>query len=95
LKGAPTSPELTAEQVSVIGEGLTTTLQEEVAEFIVALPFESTTSAVKSDGPAAVGVPVIAPVMALRNSPAGRPLAGVIENIVYGGNPPVATREEL
>ena len=58
-----------------------------------AVPLESTTWAVKVNVPAAVGVPVTAPVDALSVKPAGsEPL--VIEN-VYGGMPPVATSAEL
>jgi hypothetical protein len=86
---------VTVEQDSVSCSGTVVMLQELLAEFMAVLPFVSTTWAVKLEVPAAVGVPVIAPVMALRYSPAGRPLTGVIENMLYGGSPPMATNEEL
>jgi hypothetical protein len=58
-----------------------------------AVPLESTTWAVKVNVPAAVGVPVMAPVDGFSVKPVGsEPL--VIEN-VYGGTPPVATSAEL
>jgi hypothetical protein len=58
-----------------------------------AVPLESTTWAVKVNVPAAVGVPVMAPVEGFSVKPVGsEPL--VIEN-VYGGTPPVATKAEL
>jgi hypothetical protein len=64
-------------------------LQVIVAELL----FESTTCAVKLNVPAAVGVPVIAPVDVLSESPGGsEPLT--IE-YVYGGTPPEATSAEL
>ena len=45
-----------------------------------ALPVESTTFAVKLKVPGVVGVPVIAPVLALKVRPAGR-LPLLIENV--------------
>jgi hypothetical protein len=64
-----------------------------VTVLVAGFPEESITSAVKLNGPGAVGVPVIAPVAAFRLSTGGsEPEA--IEN-VYGGAPPVATRLEL
>ena len=57
-----------------------------------AVPVESTTWAVKLNVPAAVGVPVMAPVEGFSVRPVGSaPL--MIEN-VYGGTPPVATKAE-
>ena len=56
--------------------GETTMLQLAVAE----LPFESTTWAVKLNVPAVVGVPVIAPVDELSESPGGS-APTVIENV--------------
>jgi hypothetical protein len=52
----------------------------------------SRTLATKEILPAALGVPVMAPVAGLRFKPAGS--APVVEN-VYGGVPPVATIKEL
>ena len=58
-----------------------------------AVPVESTTWAVKVNVPAAVGVPVMAPVEGFSVKPVGsEPL--VMEN-VYGGTPPVTTSAEL
>src|SRR5208337_84459 len=75
--------------VSVSAGGETTMLQLAVAE----LPFESTTWAVKLNVPTVVGVPVIAPVDELSESPGGSaPL--MIEN-VYGAVPPAALSTEL
>jgi hypothetical protein len=58
-----------------------------------AVPLESTTWAVKVNDPAAVGVPVMAPVETFSVRPVGSEPA-VMEN-VYGGTPPVATNAEL
>jgi hypothetical protein len=58
-----------------------------------AFPRESTTCAVKLNGPATVGVPVIAPELVFRISPVGSD-PEVIEK-VYGGSPPLAIKEEL
>ncbi len=56
--------------------------------FVAVAPGVSVTRAVKFDVPAAVGVPVIAPVDVLRESPAGR-LPEEIHH-TYGVVPPVA-----
>jgi hypothetical protein len=55
-------------------------------------PAESATLDVSLNVPAAVGVPVIAPVDGLSVRPVGR-LPPAIEK-VYAGSPPVATRNE-
>jgi hypothetical protein len=54
---------------------------------------ESVTVAVKLTAPAAVGVPVMAPVARLSVNPVGK-VPSVIEN-VYGKVHPDATRDEL
>ena len=55
-------------------------------------PNESTTLDVSLNVPAAVGAPVMAPVAVLSVRPGDR-LPALIEK-VYGGVPPVATRDE-
>jgi hypothetical protein len=80
LNGTPTSPELVAEQVTCGGP---TMVIEQVP--VAVAPRESVTLIVNV--PAAVGVPVTAPVEVFRVRPAGKvPLP--IEN-VYGEVPPV------
>ena len=63
--------------------------QAEVHEEAAVVPTESWTPRVKLKVPAAVGVPVIAPVVVFRFRPAGRDPAAT-EN-VYGAIPPVTT----
>src|SRR5579859_4037098 len=65
LKATPTSPEFTAEQAR---EGPATMVNGQVP--VAVTPLASVTLTVNV--PAAVGVPVIAPVEALRVRPAGR-----------------------
>src|ERR1017187_6760218 len=65
LNATPTSPEFTAEQVS---QGPATMVKGQVP--VATTPFLSVTLRVKV--PAAVGVPVMAPVLVLSVRPAGR-----------------------
>ena len=58
-----------------------------------AVPRESTTWAVKVNGPDAVGVPVMAPVELFRVKPVGR--EPLMMEKVYGGTPPEAVSAEL
>ncbi len=64
-----------------------------VTVLVAGLPELSTTFAVKLKVPAAVGVPVIAPVDEFSVRPGGK-LPELIEK-VYEGTPPLATRLEL
>ena len=68
-------------------------LQLFVMVLLAELPEESTALAVKLNVPEVVGVPVIAPVDALRVRPAGR--EPELMEKVYGDSPPPATRLEL
>ena len=68
-------------------------LQLLVMVLLAELPEESTALAVKLNVPELVGVPVIAPVDALRVRPAGR--EPELMEKVYGDTPPPATRLEL
>src|ERR1017187_9716450 len=79
LNATPTSPEFTAEQAS---EGPATMVKGQVP--VATAPFLSVTLMVKV--PAAVGVPVMAPVLALSVKPAGR--VPVATEKVNGAVPP-------
>ncbi len=91
LYGVPTVPVVLDTHCAVNGGAIV------IPQLVVAVPatefVESFTWAVNVNGPAVVGVPVIAPVEASRLNPVGRP-PDVIEN-VYGGTPPLATSVEL
>lgn len=91
LYGTPTSPVLEA-HASVGAAGEITILQFDVA-VPEELPRESTTCAVKLNVPAAVGVPVMAPVFGFSVRPSGNTPAEIAN--VYGGNPPLADRAEV
>jgi hypothetical protein len=81
-------------QFPVGGGGVFTIVMVQLAVAVpAAVPVESTTLAVKLNGPAVVGVPVMAPVLAF-NPRTGGKLPEVIEN-VSGGTPPLATKAEL
>src|ERR1017187_5709351 len=79
VNATPTSPELTAEQAS---EGPATIVKGQVP--VATTPLASVTLMVKV--PAAVGVPVMAPVVALSVKPAGR--VPVATEKVNGAVPP-------
>jgi hypothetical protein len=73
-----------AGQVNTSGGGAAAIV---IAQEELVVPLESVTLTEKL--PAAVGVPVIAPVAVLRVMPAGR--APEVSENVYGGRPPLAT----
>ena len=58
-----------------------------------AVPVESVTLAVKTNGPAALGVPLMAPFPAFSDSPPGRP-PEMMEKM-SGGTPPVDPSAEM
>ena len=88
----PTSHAAYVSHAKLIGGGAITIVQFWVVVSAVP-PVESVTCAVKVNVPAAVGVPVIAPVPAANVRPPG----SVPETIeyVYGAVPPPATSDEL
>ena len=64
------------------------TVMLRLAVVVAGVDCESVTCTVKLEVPDVVGVPVIAPVLALRLSPAGR--LPVVRLQVYGAMPPFA-----
>jgi hypothetical protein len=96
--GCPSAGKSTAAaavvQTPVGGGGVSPIVMMQLVVVVPAgVPVLSTTLPVKPNGPAVVGVPVIAPVVGFNVSPGGR-LPALIEN-VYGGTPPAAISDEL